>query len=118
MIDNNTFNEAKLGDMFVTSDRFVYHEDDDELIIMTRIGDQIRIDHYAKNLQAVFDANHEEAVAFSRTGKLGNQVKHASIPATLYNDWKRRGIMDDKKLLRRHLNDSDYSKFRTNSLVV
>ncbi|CVI61023.1 hypothetical protein CFBP4996_15340 [Agrobacterium leguminum] len=118
MIDENTFNDAKLGDMFITSDRYVVVDDDDELIVMTKIGDQIKIDHYAKNLQAIFDQNAEEAAAFSRTGKLGSQVKVASIPTTLYNHWKKLGIMDDNRLLKRKLNDSDYSKFRTNTLKV
>ena len=118
MFDEDFFNNAKLGDMFVNSDRFVYLDDEDETIILTKIGEHIRIDHYAKNLQAIFDQNHAASMAFNATGRLGNQVTHASIPTTLYNDWKRRGIMGDEKLLRRHLNDSDYSKFRTNSLKV
>lgn len=42
-----------------------------------------------------------------------HRVHVASLPLVIYNDLKRRGILDDPKAFSRWLNDPDNSVFRT-----
>lgn len=87
----------------------------DYTVWLIRDDDKIIIQTDWKNVQALLDANAAEAAEFNRTGNHGNMVKVAGIPIGLYFDWLRQGITDDPEAMRRRLNDSDFSKFRTNN---
>jgi hypothetical protein len=106
------------ADLVPDGARIVVENNEDYMVVMTRVGDTIRTDTYAKNLQAMFDQNAEEAAEFNATGKHSDMVKVAGIPAHLYFQWLKEGIIDDKKALRKRLNDSEFAKFRTNNWTV
>lgn len=111
-MENNTL---KAGDLVPDGGKVMYSDDAEKTIWLVRQGDKMEIITAWKSLTALFDANAEEAAEFSRSGKHGDIVKVASIPKGLHAMWRAEGILDDKEALRRRLNDSDYSKFRTNS---
>lgn len=107
-----------LGDYLPTQGCVLWSNDEDKIIWLVRDGDKMEIITEWKNLNALFEANAAEAAEFSRSGGLGNMQKVASIPKGLYADWKAQGITEDTTAMRRRLNDADYSKFRTNTLIV
>lgn len=113
-----TTENLTLGDYLPTQGIVLWSNDDEKTVWLRRDGDKMEFITEWKNLSALFDANAAEASEFSRSGKLGNVQKVASIPKGLYADWKAQGITDDPEALRRRLNDADYSKFRTNSLII
>ncbi|AQS63190.1 hypothetical protein G6M17_07775 [Agrobacterium tumefaciens] len=107
----------------VGRDRIVWKDTPDVRVDMVRRGDEIHIETYYKTIQAVFDENAEAAANFSRNSQLNTLQHVAHIPTGLYYEWQKEGIIDnpddpEKKLLKRRLNDSDFSKVRTNGLVI
>lgn len=105
------------GDL-VTHGTFVLVDDRDKTVYVTRDGDLMYVTTEWKNLSAVLEANARAASEFSKTQKLGDMERVASIPLGVYHQWAAEGIMEDDKALARRLNDSDFSKFRTNNLKV
>jgi hypothetical protein len=108
------------GDLVAEGERIIVEDNAEYTVILTREGPNIRTTTITKNetLQAQFEANAAEAADFNATGKHSGMVKVAGIPSTLYFEWLKEGIIDDPVALRRKLNDSDFSKFRTNSWVI
>ncbi|QRM56858.1 hypothetical protein F3Y30_09450 [Sinorhizobium sp. BG8] len=102
----------------VTHGTFVLVDDADKTVYVTRDGELMYVTTEWKNLSAVLEANARAAAEFSKTQKLGDMERVASIPLGVYHQWANEGIMDDDKALARRLNDVDFSKFRTNSLKV
>ncbi|CDZ29427.1 Hypothetical protein NGAL_HAMBI490_42930 [Neorhizobium galegae bv. officinalis] len=94
----------------------VVHEDANKTVVWTRQGNHVVEDVYHRNFQSLLEQNAEEAKAFSATGKLGTNVKVASIPASIYYAWEQEGITEDDVEMARRLNDPDYKKFRVNGL--
>ncbi|KQO79439.1 hypothetical protein [Rhizobium sp. Leaf262] len=94
----------------------VVHEDASKTVVWTRQGDKLNEEVYHYNFQSVLDANAEAAKEFNRNGKLGEHVRVASIPASIYAEWEKEGITDDDAAFNRRLNDPDYKKFRVNDL--
>lgn len=98
-------------------DTIVFHDDEDETIILRKVDGEIYVETYVKRLDQLFDQNARDAAEFNRTGRLPElQVRTANIPAALWKAWEREGITKDEKYLRRRLNDSDYRKLRVNDL--
>ncbi|WP_455918661.1 hypothetical protein [Ensifer canadensis] len=106
------------GDL-LTHGTFLIDETPECWVWLTREGDQMFISHEMKPhvLQALYDTNQEEANSFNKSGSHG-ETKVASIPIAFYYDLQRRGITDDPEALKRILNNSTYSKFRTNDWTV
>jgi hypothetical protein len=95
----------------------IVYDDGNKVVVWTRIAkNQVRQDTYHRGFQALLDSNAEEAKEFSRTGKLRDNVKLASVPLSLHMEWQAQGVMDDDKALAARLNDPDLAKFRVNSL--
>jgi len=111
-------NTLTAGDLVPDGATIIVEDNANYTVIMTREGSNIRTTTITKRVQALIDQNAAEAADFNATGKLSNMVKVAGIPAELYFQWLREGIVDDPKALARRLNDPDYAKFRTNSLKV
>ena len=62
-------------------------------------------------VDTLLDFNRKQA---NEAGKrFGEWAKVASIPLTIYNDLKAKGILDDAKAFKRWLNDPDNRYFRT-----
>ena len=116
-MDDNTLLNLTIGDL-VTSGTLLWEDDADKTVWLIRQGDEIHVRTEWKNLQALVDANAREAAEFSRSGRLGEMVKVASIPNAIYYDWKEKGYTEDPTKMARLLNDGDYGKFRTNNLRV
>lgn len=112
-MDNLNFSAGDL----VTHGTVLWEETPEYKVWLTRDGDKLIIttEYNDDVVKALMDQNQREANAFNATGSHGNIVKVASIPSGLYYDWQRQGITQDPEAMRRRLNDSDYSKFRTTS---
>lgn len=102
------------GDL-IQSGSIVWEDTPDYTVTLIRDGDKIIVKTDYKNIQAMLDANAQEAADFNQTGKHSDVVKVAGIPIGLYFDWKREGITDDPEAMKRRLNDADYAKFRVNN---
>jgi hypothetical protein len=110
------YNEFTAGDL-ITHGTFLYYTGPDKTVWITREGDRM----YTTtewHVDALIEANKAAANSFSRSGGLGDMVRVASIPVGLLNKWSDEGIVDDPTAFARRLNDSDFSKFRTNNLKV
>lgn len=94
----------------------IVHEDYNKTVVWTRHGNEVVEDVYHRNFESVLEVNAEEAKNFNATGKLGSNVKVASIPASIWYAWEQEGITQDEAALARRLNDPDYAGFRTNKL--
>jgi hypothetical protein len=94
----------------------VVYDDANKTVVWTRQGKHVVEDIYHKNFQSVLDQNQAEANEFSRSGKLGENVKLASVPLSVHMAWQAEGLLDDDKAFARRLNDPDYAKFRVNNL--
>jgi hypothetical protein len=111
--------EFKIGDMFVDRKTILFINRPDYKCWLTNNGDgNILVTEEWPDVQSLLDHNAEEAADFSRTSKLRDVVKVASIPLGIYAQWQKEGIDQDRVLLRRKLNDANFAKFRTNSLTV
>lgn len=104
-----------IGDLLPQNGTLVWSDDSEKTIWLVRDGDKMEIITRWKSLSALFDANAQEAAEFSRTGTHGDFQKVASVPKGLFAEWRKQGITDDPVAMARKLNDSDYSRFRTNS---
>ncbi|KWV45673.1 hypothetical protein AS026_15825 [Rhizobium altiplani] len=93
------------------------YEDEFKSVYWVRRGDLVDVLTFTK-VDALLAANRAEANDFSKTSKLGNMVKIASVPTALHYQMQAEGITQDDKAIARFLNDSDNAKFRTNSLRV
>lgn len=102
-----------VGDL-VPSGAIVWEDTPDYTVWLIRDGDNLIVKTDYKNIQALLDLNAAEAADFSKSGKHSDVVKVAGIPIGLYFAWQREGITNDPEAMRRRLNDSDFSKFRTN----
>ena len=94
------------------------YEDENKTVFWTKQGENCIETEVWKDFGSLLDANVSEAKEFSKTGKLGEMVRVASIPLGIYQDWKAKGYLDDPAKMARLLNDGDHSKFRTNGLVL
>ncbi|MBN7809108.1 hypothetical protein JZX86_27700 [Agrobacterium rosae] len=110
------FINASLGDGIADGETRVVYDDANKTVVWTRSGNQVIEDTYHKNFQSLLDENQAEANAFSRSGKLGENVKLASVPMSVHMDMQAKGILDDEKAFARFLNDPDFAKFRVNNL--
>lgn len=111
--------DLTLGDLVPIGSSITWEDTPDYTITITRISDtQAQIDTIYKNIETLLAVNAEQANNFSKTGKLGDTVKAASIPTGIYYQWQKEGITDDPEAMKRRLNDPTYSKFRTNGLVL
>jgi len=69
--------------------------------------------HYVaeQSVDTLLDFNRKQA---NEAGKrFGEWAKVASLPLTLFQDLKKKGILDDAKAFKRWLNDPDNKYFRT-----
>lgn len=109
------FIDLSAGDL-VTHGTVLWEETPEYRVWLTRDGDKLIIttEYNDDIVNALLEQNKREANAFNSTGSHGSIVKVASIPTGLYHDWKRQGITSDPVAMKRRLNDSDFSKFRTN----
>lgn len=114
MLFNTEDGTPTIGDVVPDGATIVWEDNDEKTVTLTRQGDQIIIDTIPKKLQAIFDANAEEAANFNATGSLGNMVKVANIPNDLYWAWRAEGLEPHE--ITNRLNDGDWAKLRTNSL--
>lgn len=111
--------DLNLGDLVPIGHSITWSDTPDYTITITRISDtEAQIDTFYKNLEAMLAVNQAEANEWSRSGKLGDVVKSASIPTGVYYQWKAEGITEDPEAMKRRLNDPNYSKFRTNGLIL
>lgn len=103
------------GDLVPDGKTISWTEETGITFYMTRDGEKLHMRWSTPDLQTLLDSNAEAAADFNATGDHGDLVRVASIPSSLYWQWQREGIIDDKVALRRRLNDSDNRKFRTSS---
>ncbi|MFD1326753.1 hypothetical protein [Mycoplana ramosa] len=102
-----------IGDL-VPSGSLLWEDTPTHTVWLTRDGDKLHITTVQK-VQAIIDANAQEAAEFNQTGSHGNLVKVASIPTSLYFAWQREGITEDPNAMKKRLNNGDLAKFRTNN---
>jgi hypothetical protein len=110
------YNEFTAGDL-ITHGTFLFYHGPEKTVWVTREGDQM----YTTtewNVEHLLEQNKAAANDFSRSGGLGDMVRVASVPVGVLNKWSDEGIVEDPVAFARRLNDSDYSKFRVNSLRV
>ncbi|XUY25852.1 hypothetical protein RMR21_009565 [Agrobacterium sp. rho-8.1] len=115
MIDEDNLN---VGDWIPEGTSRVLIDDERRRVVIHRIGNGWFQTIEPKTLEEQFAINAQEANEFSRTQKLGENQKVSSMPPEIYYWLKEQGIADNPERLKRWLNDSDNSKFRTNSLRV
>lgn len=85
-----------------------FHDDDAEGTITI----ENRVD-----VQDIIEANKDVANLKS-DGWKGEMHQVASIPLVVYNDLKKKGIVDDERAFKRWLNDPDNRFFRTKAGVL
>lgn len=78
--------------------------DTDEETGMTTFGVDQNVDNIIETNKAEFNADH---------GRFGEWTHVASIPISIYEAWKREGILDDEQEIKRRLNDPQLRFFRT-----
>ena len=106
-----------LADHVLTGPFMYDHNEERQIwLIPDQANDRVIVKTYWKKVSALLDANQAVANDFSRTSKLPDLQRVASIPIQVYEDWNAEGIMDDEDAIKRRLNDSDYRRFRTNDL--
>ena len=110
------YNQLTAGDL-ITHGTFLAYSVPGKNVWVTRDGDQMYVT-VETDVTALIEANQAAANSFSRSGGLGDMVRVASVPANIAAQWRNEGISDDPVALARRLNDSDFSKFRTNNLKV
>lgn len=104
------------GDLFHFTRTVLHINEPGYRVWLTNLGNgEMLVQEEWPDVQALLDHNAEEAAEFSRTSKLGDCVKVASVPVWKMNQWEAEGARD-KEVLRRKLNDPDNAKFRTNGL--
>ncbi len=106
-----------IGDL-VTHGTFVWEDDADKTVYITRDGDKMIIRTEWKNVRAVLERNARAASEFNATGRHGEMVRIASVPIGIHEEWEREGILKDDVALSRRLNDADFSKLRVNNWRV
>ncbi|MGV1751538.1 hypothetical protein [Agrobacterium sp. CG674] len=69
-------------------------------------------------VEQVIDNNKAAEAVFNRSGRLGDLVHQAELPAQMYFDLLEQGVIEDRDRLKRFLNDPDNKYLRTNNLRV
>lgn len=78
-------------------------------------GAFITIEHVVP-VDQIIDDNKTAEAAFNRSGKLGDLVLHAELPAQMYWDLYENGVVEDRTAFKRFLNDPDNKYLRKNNL--
>lgn len=73
---------------------------------------------YVQPTDAIIAENKQKEASFNRSGKRGNLVHQAELPAHLYWDLYSKGIIEDREAFKRFLNDPDNKYLRTNNMKV
>lgn len=77
----------------------------------------ITIEHVVPVDQIIADNKSAEA-DFNRSGRLGDLVHQAELPAQMYWDLHAKGTTEDRVAFKRFLNDPDNKYLRVTSLKV
>ncbi|TQX87143.1 MULTISPECIES: hypothetical protein [unclassified Rhizobium] len=117
-MNEDTFLALTMNEVVPDGATICVEDDETKTVYWKRSGDKIEQVTCWKNVSAVLEANLAEAKEFSRTGKLSELVKVASVPIGLHYDWKAKGYTEDPVKMARLLNDPDFAKLRTNTLRV
>ena len=80
-------------------------------------GVHIMIEHVVP-VEQVIDNNKAAEASFNRSGRLGDLVHQAELPAQMYYDLLEQGVIEDRDRFKRFLNDPDNKYLRTNNLRV
>tara|TARA_R100000951_G_scaffold85585_1_gene73282 strand:- start:1636 stop:1956 length:321 start_codon:yes stop_codon:yes gene_type:complete len=71
-----------------------------------------------QDITSIANANKRARNEIDARTPHGDVSKVASLPLAVYYDLKRKGILDDKKALRKWLNDSNNQVFRTREATL
>lgn len=78
-------------------------------------GVHIMIEHVVPVDQIVSD-NKEAEASFNRSGKKGDLIVQADLPAQMYWDLHAQGITEDRDAFKRFLNDPDNKYLRRTNM--
>lgn len=117
-MDFNQYQQLTLADVMVDGHAYLARENDQTATYLIRNGNTVSIQVFHKTVEAVMAANADEAKDFSRSGRLKNNTKVASMPTSVYLDLHAKGIAQDQQEYTKWLNSSDNAWARTNNLRV
>lgn len=117
-MDFEQYEELTLADILEDGVPMLVSDTPDTTTYLVRNGNVVRTVAHHKTVASVMAANAAEAAEFSRTSKLGENVKVATLPMSVYLDLHAQGIIQDKAEYNKWLNNSDNAWARTNNLKV
>ncbi|WP_368516656.1 hypothetical protein [Rhizobium sp.] len=117
-MDFDQYEALTLADILEDGVPMLVSDTPDTTTYLVRNGNVVRTVAYHKTVASVMAANASEAAEFSRTSKLGENVKVASMPMSVYLDLHAQGIVQDKAEYKKWLNNSDNAWARVNNLRV